>query len=162
LAAELRVGLDSVILVDDSPADCAEVRAHAPEVCVLELPHASGAIPAFLDGAWALDLAPAGPADRAPRQLYAAGRPRPQAARAAVFAPRSIDGALAVDSLLLSCRVLGRGVEAGVLRALGEEAARLGATRLDFDFIATARNAPARALLAALDGATVEQGAIRV
>jgi len=51
--------------------------------------------------------------------------------------------ALKVDTFLLSCRVLGRGVEHRLLARLGEIAAERGLTRVDVPFIPTARNHPA-------------------
>ena len=47
-----------------------------------------------------------------------------------------------IDSLLLSCRVIGRGIESALLAYVGEEAARTGAKRLVGEFIATKKNAP--------------------
>jgi FkbH-like protein len=53
--------------------------------------------------------------------------------------------ALLVDTLLLSCRVLGRGVEHAMLRRLGEIAESLGLEAVALPYVATARNVPARA-----------------
>jgi FkbH-like protein len=47
-----------------------------------------------------------------------------------------------IDSLLLSCRVIGRGIETALLAYLGEHALRTGAKRLVGEFIATKKNAP--------------------
>ena len=47
-----------------------------------------------------------------------------------------------IDSLLLSCRVIGRGIETALLAYLGEHALRTGARRLVGEFIATKKNAP--------------------
>ena len=47
-----------------------------------------------------------------------------------------------IDSLLLSCRVIGRGIESALLAYVGEEAALAGAKRLVGEFIATKKNAP--------------------
>src|ERR1039458_1195206 len=47
-----------------------------------------------------------------------------------------------IDSLLLSCRVLGRGIETALLAYVGERAQRAGAKRLVGEFIATKKNAP--------------------
>jgi FkbH-like protein len=47
-----------------------------------------------------------------------------------------------IDSLLLSCRVIGRGVETALLAHLAEGALRTGATKLVGEFIATKKNAP--------------------
>ena len=48
-----------------------------------------------------------------------------------------------IDTLLLSCRVLGRGVETSLLAALADEAREDGATQLQATFIPTAKNAAA-------------------
>jgi FkbH-like protein len=45
-----------------------------------------------------------------------------------------------IDSLLLSCRVIGRGIETALLAYLCEQAARDGAKRLIGEFIATKKN----------------------
>jgi FkbH-like protein len=47
-----------------------------------------------------------------------------------------------IDSLLLSCRVIGRGIETAMLAHLGQNAIRAGATRLVGEFIPTKKNAP--------------------
>jgi FkbH-like protein len=52
---------------------------------------------------------------------------------------------IVVDTLLLSCRVLGRGVEHAMVRMLGERALRLDLEAVLLPFIATSRNVPARA-----------------
>jgi FkbH-like protein len=50
---------------------------------------------------------------------------------------------LTVDTFLLSCRVLGRGVEHRLLARLGEIAVERGLRRLDVPFLPTQRNHPA-------------------
>jgi FkbH-like protein len=45
LAAELQLGLDSFIFIDDNPVECAEVRANCPEVLTLQLPEQCDRIP---------------------------------------------------------------------------------------------------------------------
>ena len=57
------------------------------------------------------------------------------------------DGALVVDAWMLSCRVLGRGVEHRVLAALGDIAAQANCEDIAFRHVPTARNAPALAFL---------------
>jgi len=47
-----------------------------------------------------------------------------------------------IDSLLLSCRVIGRGIETALLAHLAEHAVSTGAKRLVGEFIATKKNAP--------------------
>ena len=62
-------------------------------------------------------------------------------------------GSLLVDTLLLSCRVLGRGVEHAMLRRLGEIAAAGNLSHVELPVIATAKNEPARAFAADVAGA---------
>ena len=47
-----------------------------------------------------------------------------------------------IDSLLLSCRVIGRGIETALLAHLADNAKKTGATQLIGEFIATKKNAP--------------------
>ena len=47
-----------------------------------------------------------------------------------------------IDSLLLSCRVIGRGVETALLAYIAEYARETGAKRLVGEFIPTKKNAP--------------------
>jgi FkbH-like protein len=47
-----------------------------------------------------------------------------------------------IDSLLLSCRVIGRGIETALLAYVGDQALQDGAKRLAGEFIATKKNAP--------------------
>jgi len=49
-----------------------------------------------------------------------------------------------IESLLMSCRVLGRGIEESFIRSIGERAARGGAKELTIAFVPTEKNAPAR------------------
>ena len=44
IAAELSLGLDSIVFVDDSPVECARVRAAFPEVEVVQLPEDPAAL----------------------------------------------------------------------------------------------------------------------
>lgn len=59
------------------------------------------------------------------------------------------EGAAALDTLLLSCRVLGRGVETGLLQVIARDLRRAGKLRLLGRFVPTAKNAPARDFLQA-------------
>ena len=52
-----------------------------------------------------------------------------------------------IDTFLLSCRVLGRGVESAMLSALKNEAAKLGAEKLRARFIPTPKNKPSEGFL---------------
>jgi FkbH-like protein len=70
--------------------------------------------------------------------------------------------AVEIDTLLLSCRVIGRAVESAMLARLSDDARAAGATRLCGWFLPTAKNAPASdfypshgfSLLESSDGAT--------
>jgi FkbH-like protein len=55
---------------------------------------------------------------------------------------RNEGDACMIDSLLLSCRVIGRGIETALLAYVGEHAQRTGARRLVGEFIATKKNTP--------------------
>ena len=55
---------------------------------------------------------------------------------------RNVGDSCFIDSLLLSCRVIGRGIETALLVHLGEHAMRSGAKTLVGEFIATKKNAP--------------------
>jgi len=70
LAQEMKLGLDSFILVDDSPLECAEVEANCPQVLTLELPAESARIPAFLKHVWAFDHLRVTEEDRERPRLY--------------------------------------------------------------------------------------------
>lgn len=67
--------------------------------------------------------------------------------------------ALVVDTFLLSCRVLGRGVEHAMLRRLGELADQLGLARVQLELIASPRNEPARAFADSVGAAYRETNA---
>jgi FkbH-like protein len=219
LAQELQLGLDSFVLIDDNPVECAEVQARCPEVLVLQLPQDAARIPAFLDHVWAFDHLKVTAEDRQRTSLYrqnvARERLRAEAltfeefmtglgleveiselavhhlARVAQLSQRTnqfncttirrsegeiqelcLAGdktclvvevrdrfgdyglvgvmifaanpeAIAVDTFLLSCRALGRGVERRMLARLGEIARAKGLGRVDVPYVPTPRNRPA-------------------
>lgn len=60
------------------------------------------------------------------------------------------DEALVVDTFLLSCRVLGRGVEHAILRELGRVCTLRRRGRIELPFIPSQRNTPARRFLDSL------------
>ncbi len=60
------------------------------------------------------------------------------------------DHALQIDTFLLSCRVLGRGVEHRVMSALAEEAMERGVTGVVANLVPTSKNQPARDFLDSL------------
>jgi FkbH-like protein len=71
---------------------------------------------------------------------------------------RTASPTLTVDTFLLSCRALGRGVEHRMLARLGEIARERGLAEIEIPFVATARNRPAETLLRSI-GASFEQRA---
>jgi FkbH-like protein len=228
LANELSLGLDSFILVDDNPKECAEVAESVPEVLALTLPAETGEIPHFLDHVWAFDHVLVTEEDRNRSAHYKTalefGRELKQAsnlesflstldlrvqikpctpadlARVAQLTERTnqfnfttirrtyteIAGLLAggklecltvdvsdrfgdygltgvalfgaaedtieIDTLLLSCRVLGRGVEHRVLAHLAQEALRRGLDTVTATLQLTAKNEPARRFLHEIGG----------
>ncbi|HVC89177.1 MAG TPA: HAD-IIIC family phosphatase [Acidobacteriaceae bacterium] len=55
---------------------------------------------------------------------------------------RTLDATCVMDSLLLSCRVIGRGIETALLAQIAERAIRSGARRLLGEYIPTKKNSP--------------------
>ncbi|HEX4884553.1 MAG TPA: HAD-IIIC family phosphatase, partial [Casimicrobiaceae bacterium] len=228
LARELNLGLDSFVFVDDSPMECAEVRANCPEVLALELPPDPARIPAFLDHVWAFDTRPATGEDRNRTKMYQqeAERERYRSealslkgfvdglrleVRAAPVAEaqvprvsqltfrtnqfnfttvrrteaeirefiaqpgqhglavevvdrfgdygltgvllyRSLPDRYEVDTFLLSCRVLGRGVEHALVARLGRMAVDDGKALVAFRHARSAKNQPALEFIRAIAG----------
>ncbi|MEO7028527.1 MAG: HAD-IIIC family phosphatase, partial [Acidobacteriaceae bacterium] len=218
LARELNLGLDSFILIDDNPLECAEVRANCPGALVLELPADDAKIPEVLRQMWAFDHWNVTAEDRQRSELYQQERQREQSrggagdlaeflrglelkidirpmgpedvtrvsqltqrtnqfncttirrseseiesaveegaeclvvevrdrfgdyglVGVAIFAAQA--DALVMDTLLMSCRALGRKVEHNILARLGGIALERGLERVDVKFIPTAKNRPA-------------------
>ncbi len=221
LAAELSLGLDAFVFVDDNPMECEAVRQHLPEVAVVEVPVTEpwhlvrqladewffdaisvtaddrnrsqeykaqtqraalsenatsreeflaslGIVCTFLSAADA-------PLDRSVQLLsktnqfnlttrrYTAGevmafvtdpgceavavRVRDRFGDAGVVGlalTRMKDDQCWIDSLLLSCRVIGRGIETSILAQLAERAAASGARWIVGEYIETKKNAPCR------------------
>ncbi len=240
LGNELSLGLDSFILVDDNPKECAEVAESIPEVLALALPAETGEIPHFLDHIWAFDHVLVTEEDRNRSAHYKTalefGRELKQASNLEIFmstlqlrvqikpctpgdltrvaqltertnqfnfttirrtaaeigallaggklecltvdvsdrfgdygltgvalfrpfgwqAKAPAPHTLEIDTLLLSCRVLGRGVEHRVLAHLAQEALRRGLNTVTATLKLTAKNEPARRFLHEI-GARFEQ-----
>jgi FkbH-like protein len=76
LSAELQLGLDSIIFLDDSAIECAEVEAGCPEALTLRLPGNETDFKRFLSHIWAFDHLKITQEDRQRSDLYAqnAGR----------------------------------------------------------------------------------------
>ena len=219
LAAELNLGLDSFIFVDDNPIECAEIEANCPGVIALQLPENLEAIPQFLSHVWVFDHLKITDEDRKRTAAYLENRQREQfqaqsisfadflsglnlqirieevseaqVSRVAQLTQRTnqfnmtthrhteaeinklrqesgskvlaitvsdrfgeyglvgvvvyqLTGhALDVDTFLLSCRVLGKGVEHRILAHLGEIAQGQGRRWVDLHFVHSPKNKPA-------------------
>jgi FkbH-like protein len=83
LAAELNLGLDSVIFVDDNPKECAEALRVAPAILTLPLPSRAEEIPDFLTNVWAFDRPRVTAEDRQRAEQYAGNAARAEAEQAA-------------------------------------------------------------------------------
>jgi FkbH-like protein len=224
IARELNLGLDSLVFLDDNPAERALVRQHLPEVLTVDLP----ADPAYyVDTLLGLDVFESlglTDEDRRRGEMYLQAQARREferpaagsaslmshleslgidvtiekatpfaipriaqlvnktnqfnlttrryteaqvrsiaeaADRSVVYSVEVSDrfgdlgltgvaivhtavGAWVIDSFLLSCRVLGRGIEDALLAHIINRARKAGARRLHGRFIPTAKNAPAR------------------
>ncbi|HEY2006808.1 MAG TPA: HAD-IIIC family phosphatase, partial [Solirubrobacteraceae bacterium] len=222
LAAELDLGIDSFIFIDDNRKECAEIEEQCPEVLTLLLPEVEEEIPRFLEHVWAFDHWGTTADDRNRTRVYAQKLERAKVERQAStladfiaslelridaqparpdqlprvsqltqrtnqfncttirrseaeiqrllsegfqcltvsvsdrFGDYGLVGAvlyetqpdaLVVDSFMLSCRALGRGVEHAILQRLGELAEQSGLARVDVRFAPTPKNAPARTFL---------------
>ncbi len=232
LAAELNLGLDGFIFLDDNPLECAEVRAALPEVLTLQIPTDDAEIPEFLRHVWAFDRRKCTDEDRRRTLMYrqtaersrfereaagvgeflAALRLRVDIARpdgeewtrvaqltqrtnqfnlttvrrteaevrkldrsglgclrvrvsdrfgdyglvgVLIFGARG--DALRIDTMLLSCRVLGRGIEHAMLAHLGELAVRQGLARVEAPFVPSPRNEPTENFLMNTGGVRGEE-----
>jgi len=233
LAEELKLGLDSFVLVDDNPLECAEVEANCPEVLTLQLPEDPELIPRVLNHAWVFDHLKLTDEDRNRATLYQQNHQREQLRNQSLSLTEFLAGlnlniqideakaeqisrasqltertnqfnfttrrrnevemqqlwsgsqfklltvtvsdrfgdyglvglviyemtrqALKVDTFLLSCRVLGKGVEHRMLAHLGQIAHAQGCRWVQIEFIASARNKPAHDFLESV-GADFQQG----
>ncbi len=217
IAAELSIGLDSLVLLDDSAFERNLVRAAVPEVAVPEVPQDEPALmPSVLAAAGYFETVSITEEDRRRGATYAAGAGRavpvgtadlPAYLRslemtltwrrfdrvalerivqlvnktnqfnlttrrttaagilaliddpmvlglqlrlrdrhgdsgiiAVVIGRMQTAGAMRIESWLMSCRVLGRGVELATLAVLAAQAAALGATTLHGEYIPSGRN----------------------
>lgn len=227
LAAELNLGLDSFIFVDDNPVECAEVRQALPEVLCVQVPAEPHRMADYFAHHWAFDTLSVTDEDRRRtemmKQAQARRVVREQSGGLAEFiaqlnlvldigAPaedewarcaqltqrtnqfnadkrvldeaalrrREDEGAsllrvrvkdrfgdyglvgltggrrqgahYVADLFMLSCRVLGRGVEHAMVRALARQALASGARDLVLRFVRSERNTVARDFFASLGG----------
>ena len=218
LAEELSLGLDSFVLVDDSPQECEAIRRQLPEVAVIQAPAEEpwelvdilseqpffdalsvtdddlnrlneykaqaerakleenaidrNAFLASLEIVCTFQSALRAPLARAAQLLAKTNQfnlttRRRSAAEIEEFASaeggqavvvrvrdrfgdagvvglvlaRNQGHACIIDSFLLSCRVIGRGIETALLAYIGQRALEMGARHLVGEFIATKKNA---------------------
>jgi FkbH-like protein len=78
MAEDLRIGLDSIVFVDDNPAECAEVEAACPQVRCVALPSNRDEIPAFLQGIWDFDVVGSSPQAHLRLETYRTNEAREQ------------------------------------------------------------------------------------
>ncbi|MDP7742464.1 MAG: HAD-IIIC family phosphatase [Lentisphaeria bacterium] len=228
LAAELKLGLDSFVFVDDNPVECAEVQAGCPEVTTINLPDNPELLGEFLDNLWIFDRSETTAEDGRRTAMYRAEKERHELRRQTLtigdfleglqlvadirpmtdedvervaqmtqrtnqfnFTTQRLDAAqvramqadpastiavvdvsdrfgdygvvglmiyhstaaaIVVDTLLMSCRTLGRGVEHRMLAHLGEQTQAAGLGHLELPFKPTDRNEPARTFAEAVAG----------
>jgi FkbH-like protein len=83
LAAELNLGLESFIFVDDNPKECLEAQNAAPAILALPLPARTQEIPDFLAHVWAFDRPRVIAEDLRRAEQYAQNAARTEAAQSA-------------------------------------------------------------------------------
>jgi FkbH-like protein len=221
LAAELNLGIDSFVFLDDDPFIRTEVQSATPQVHVVPLPADPSDYCEALSRLWLFDVANATQEDAARTRMIqeesvrqselgsaasldgflaglllrvdvshasdqewprvaqltqrtnqfnlslkrrTVGEIRALASEASVLTLRASDrfgeyglvgvcalrpkpGLLEIDTLLMSCRVLGRGVEDAFLHAMGEVGRLQGAKKLVAPYLAGPRNAQIRDFL---------------
>ena len=228
LAARLKLGLDSVLFIDNNPLECAEVKINCPEVLTLQLPEKSDHIPLFLKDIWPLRGNSSTREDRERTRMYQQDVEREElreqtfslkdflaGLRLRIDVAKSTDeqmsrvsqlswrtnqfnfttirrseaelrtwlkngnrdclvasvsdrfgdyglvgvllyeiGAdqLTVDTFLLSCRALGRGVEHRMLAELGRLAESEGKAFVQLPYLPTEKNSPALEFIKSLGG----------
>jgi FkbH-like protein len=231
LASELSLGIDSFVLIDDNPRECAEVEDALPQVLSLTLPADTAKIPHFLRHVWAFDRPVVTEEDRRRnayyRQAQEFGRESRKAEsfdqflaslnlRVELFEPsrdtlariaqltfrtnqfnlttvRRTEGEIQallaepgvqllgvrvsdrfgdygivgvvvtrdtrieaeIDTFLLSCRVLGRGVEHRILSEVARRASQRRLAMVKLRWVPSARNLPARQFLESVLGSAI-------
>jgi len=83
LAAELGLGLDRFVMVDDDPLECERIRRECPAVVTVELPAAAAPARQLLEHLWPLDLRGSTAEDRRRTVSYREERARAESRAAA-------------------------------------------------------------------------------
>jgi FkbH-like protein len=78
ISKELNIGLDSMVFIDDNPAECALVREMLPEVMTLQLPAQPEALPGLIDHLPVFEKRVILDADRQKTNQYLQNRQRQQ------------------------------------------------------------------------------------
>jgi FkbH-like protein len=111
LAAELNIGLDSFVFIDDDPIECAEVRSNCPEVSTLQM-HLSSDTDSFIDHFWMFDATGATSEAMQRTQLYVEDRKRKNSISASPSLGDYIDGLqLKIEASILGPQEIPRVVE---------------------------------------------------
>jgi iturin family lipopeptide synthetase A len=76
MGAELNLGIDSFIFLDDNPTECAEVMTNCPQVLTLQLPENQNQIEMYLRHVWAFDKLKVTEEDRTRAKMYTAEKKR--------------------------------------------------------------------------------------
>lgn len=83
MLADLDLGLDSVLFLDDSPMECAQMRARHPEVVTVRVPTDAPQRTRFADHLWLLDVSAVTAEDRQRVQMYRDNSSRAKVRRSA-------------------------------------------------------------------------------
>lgn len=70
MVSELRLGLDSVVFLDDNPMECAEMRARCPAVATVRVPTDPVQLAAFADHLWLFDRSTVTDEDLSRTRMY--------------------------------------------------------------------------------------------
>lgn len=105
IAAELNLGLDSFIFVDDSDYECSAVRHSLPEVDVIQVPSRPAEIPACLDAVARLEILSLTEEDLEKTAMYAQERMRKSQLQALTDTGGSIDDYLRSLNMKMTVRL---------------------------------------------------------
>lgn len=86
LAAEMELGLDAVVFLDDNPVECAQMRESCPKVLTVAVPTGDEALARFADHLWLFDQPRVTREDRKRVQMYREGTLRNELKRSTSFA----------------------------------------------------------------------------
>ncbi|MBI5643643.1 MAG: HAD-IIIC family phosphatase [Deltaproteobacteria bacterium] len=233
LAGFLNIGLDSMIFIDDNPAECERVKTGCPEVAVICLPDKPYLIPSVLNSLPGIEKIMLLDEDRKKGEMYMAQNDRKRfegafinlddflselgieleiAAADSFTTPRlaqltqktnqmnmttrrytegdiqgfmdgpsshvfsvsardrfgdngvigaailkMLDGGCVIDTLLLSCRVIGRGIERAMVAFIADFVRGKGVQTLTAEFFPTAKNKPAEGMYERLGFSKVDE-----